>query len=529
MFHRLSHHAACGLAAVGSSLAIAQPFQHAVGTQFQDTAYEVRTEAAGAGNLGGSILVGEAAPSLTGGLRDIIVSRHLANGTQIWNGRYGLTTTDEVGYSIQPVSDGYVVGFEHSLNPNLGVGIMRLDQVGNIVWVRIYPGLAFAEYPAGVCVRVMSNKDLVLVGRARNPQNQRLDGLVLRTDSNGNPLFIRRFTAGNVNLPDVSLTGVVELPDNTLAISGTISAQPAVGGPRVSDLLYLRLTPVGIPLVFRRFGGQQTNETGDGIDFSTASGFAGLVISGRQQTLGSPLAFDSTNLLVVTPAGAPVTLRNYSNILGGYQAVRFAAPAGVPGIVVAGAVVTQTAGGSADAALLGVDAAGNPVIKMRYGGPLSFETAHGVESARFASNRLVLAGATDLPVVAPRDMYFLMTDSLGRTGCLENNLPIEVRTLNPQFSDPSPQWSDGDLGTFTQYPRFEDVRDKFICPTCSPCAGDLNNDGFVDDADFVLFTACYDAFIVVPGCECSDLNGDGFVDDADFVIFAAAYDQFVCP
>jgi T5SS/PEP-CTERM-associated repeat protein len=65
------------------------------------------------------------------------------------------------------------------------------------------------------------------------------------------------------------------------------------------------------------------------------------------------------------------------------------------------------------------------------------------------------------------------------------------------------------------------------------CVGDLNNDNFVDDADFVLFAEAYNlldcADPTMPvGCP-SDLNGDAFVDDADFVFFAEAYNALLCP
>lgn len=67
----------------------------------------------------------------------------------------------------------------------------------------------------------------------------------------------------------------------------------------------------------------------------------------------------------------------------------------------------------------------------------------------------------------------------------------------------------------------------------APCAGDINNDGQVDDADFVLFVAAYNILdcadpSMPAGCP-SDLNADGVVDDADFVVFVAAYDALVCP
>lgn len=65
------------------------------------------------------------------------------------------------------------------------------------------------------------------------------------------------------------------------------------------------------------------------------------------------------------------------------------------------------------------------------------------------------------------------------------------------------------------------------------CPGDLNDDGFVDDSDFVVFVAAYNILdcsdpAMPEGCP-ADLNADGFVDDADFVIFVGAYNELVCP
>ena len=65
------------------------------------------------------------------------------------------------------------------------------------------------------------------------------------------------------------------------------------------------------------------------------------------------------------------------------------------------------------------------------------------------------------------------------------------------------------------------------------CTGDLNNDTFVDDNDFIIFAAAYNILdctdpSMPAGCP-ADLNSDGVVDDADFILFAAAYDALVCP
>lgn len=62
-----------------------------------------------------------------------------------------------------------------------------------------------------------------------------------------------------------------------------------------------------------------------------------------------------------------------------------------------------------------------------------------------------------------------------------------------------------------------------------PCPADLNNDGLVDDTDFVYFVNAYNYLLCdPPGCP-TDFNGDWLTDDADFSIFASGYDALICP
>lgn len=80
-----------------------------------------------------------------------------------------------------------------------------------------------------------------------------------------------------------------------------------------------------------------------------------------------------------------------------------------------------------------------------------------------------------------------------------------------------------------------DVRGNMLLTSLTQfanCPGDLNLDGFVDDADFVLFVQAYDLLdcadaAIVPPCA-ADLNGDLVVDDGDFVGFVVGYNKLVC-
>lgn len=65
-----------------------------------------------------------------------------------------------------------------------------------------------------------------------------------------------------------------------------------------------------------------------------------------------------------------------------------------------------------------------------------------------------------------------------------------------------------------------------------PCFADLNCDGTVDDADFVLFLPAYGILDctdpAMPTPCAADFNNDGVVDDSDFLLFLNAYNALAC-
>lgn len=73
-------------------------------------------------------------------------------------------------------------------------------------------------------------------------------------------------------------------------------------------------------------------------------------------------------------------------------------------------------------------------------------------------------------------------------------------------------------------------RALLVFQATTDCPADLNDDGVVDDSDFVLFAGAYNELLAAGGpFGLADFNGDAAVDDTDFVGFASAYNDLLCP
>ncbi|MGH7244107.1 MAG: hypothetical protein ACREJD_11890 [Phycisphaerales bacterium] len=128
--------------------------------------------------------------------------------------------------------------------------------------------------------------------------------------------------------------------------------------------------------------------------------------------------------------------------------------------------------------------------------------------------------ASRVPADAPFDLSWFSIDGGGGSST------DGVYTIRGAMGQP-------DAGRLTGAPIFSLMGGYWGAAGAAPCAADFNDDGFVDDADFVQFAAMYDilectAPAMLPDCP-GDLDGDGYVDDKDFVLFANAYNELLCP
>jgi len=73
-----------------------------------------------------------------------------------------------------------------------------------------------------------------------------------------------------------------------------------------------------------------------------------------------------------------------------------------------------------------------------------------------------------------------------------------------------------------------DSGSAYVFYVSAPLPGDFDDDGDVDQADFVQFEACFtgaDAGPIAPACEPGDFDGDGDIDCLDFNWFAQAWTE----
>lgn len=95
------------------------------------------------------------------------------------------------------------------------------------------------------------------------------------------------------------------------------------------------------------------------------------------------------------------------------------------------------------------------------------------------------------------------------------------------------RWNSTDPDALTSTAPTGPVAMRFAFTARAFCPWDLNNDGFVDDADFPIFLNAYNILDCADGsmpfgCP-ADFNHDGVVEDTDFQAFVVAYNELLCP
>ncbi len=157
------------------------------------------------------------------------------------------------------------------------------------------------------------------------------------------------------------------------------------------------------------------------------------------------------------------------------------------------------------------------------GTPAFMSAASGTSAALKYYVRKFFGGSASLrpDQIGPMRGRSALTWSDGRMlAAIHNTLKrVDLGMYPPSDSTTVSGWSHGTDGTVLLANAIEHAA------RLTPCPGDFNGDGLVDDSDFVIFIPAYEQLINPR----ADLTGDGLSDDADFQSFVAAYNALECP
>jgi hypothetical protein len=475
------------------------------------------------------------------GINAIHGVRYDSNGNVIWSNLYATTQGATVGYTVDEGRTGDLffgceAAFGGATNGKL---IMRVNPAGAPTWSVLANGSPFAgsitaATPSlGVSTRELVTAKIASVNRQLNLGGVSRAGILTLLDTTGTLIFTRAFippgfTPAELDFAEVRGAATSGSAAGSMLVVGNIfdTTQQRYG------VFAMRTDPTGFIVWQREYlhPNSALSITADG--FSLADN-GDILFSGRRG-VGFPNQVSPTDLIVGridALTGAFRWAREVPNFLNGYQAVETTRN---DSFLVAGTVRT---GGTAViqwASLIEFDQSGLLRQQMLYGPNAVGFTTQGQDVTRWDPwGGYALAGVTNDFGSGLLDIYFVKTYTNLVSGCRELPFVPPVTPITLIEKDPGVQPLLQDNWSFVTTPVTPyAIGTKTACFT-PRCIGDLNGDGFVDDADFVLFADAYNALICPtdPRFECcpADFNGDGFVDDADFVLFSNAYNALLCP
>jgi len=511
---RLSGVCAAAGVMIAAGAAPGQVFQRPIGFQSDEAGYHVETTVDG-----GFISTGYWRQSTTA-LQDVLIVKHDAVGKIQWKFAFGTPNSNEVGYSVRELAGGgYIIACETNVNgPQMGIGLIRMDPAGNVLWARLYPGtpnndLVVAPLP-GVAVRELDNNGFVVVGHrvpaAGGPQR----GMVIVTDANGNPVWMRDYADAQQNpitftdvRRSIAVTGL-----RTFDISGVYSAP---GNPRDRDVLVLRIDAATGAVVWSNriatISAATVQESADGLETKLAPG-SDIMVVGRND-FGVP-GTSGMHVLALNAGGNLIANRRERGLETAYAAVRFDRAGD---LIWAGRRIGSNQNPDAVMQKFGMGL-GAPIWTMAYLWPAN-TTADGVcvQGLSTTTERLAFVGSVGFnSVYGLTDEYLVATDANGRTGpqCPEQFLEVPVDapdmrqtpvTLFTTLAQESTFWS----GRFAI-----PLIDQAECVPPPTCDADFNCDGNVDQGDvdcLINLVAGNPACACLPG----DFNNDGNIDQGD--------------
>jgi hypothetical protein len=194
----------------------------------------------------GGYLISSRTQSFGEGSFDVYLIRTDSNGDTLWTRTYGGAVEDLATNAIQTPDEGFMVsGYTRSYGAGgWDIYLLRTDPNGDTLWTRTY-GYPGTDLCAGI--RATSDGGYLLVGSTNSLTAGGYDVYILKTDSNGDTLWTRRY-GGTEN--DYGSWANQTSDDGYVVVGHTASF-----GAGDSDVFLVRTDANGDTLWMRTYGG----------------------------------------------------------------------------------------------------------------------------------------------------------------------------------------------------------------------------------------------------------------------------------
>ena len=220
----------------------------------------------------GFILAGET--SISGTSNDCYVIRTDSNGDTIWAKTYGGPNTEWADDAFQMPDGGFIIS---GTTNSYGTGgfdayLIRIDINGDTLWTKTYGG---PEDDWTASANITSDNGLLITGATSSFGNGQEDIFLLRTDHNGDTLWIRTYGGSGT---DWALSAYQISGGGFIVIGRTNSF-----GAGSNDLYLLRIDSNGDSLWAQTYG-DTGDESGSSVKQTSDEGF---ILTGHTSSFGS--------------------------------------------------------------------------------------------------------------------------------------------------------------------------------------------------------------------------------------------------
>ena len=225
---------------------------------------------------GGYIISGWTSHLSIGVYSDFYLIKTDSNGDSLWTKKYGGSGYD-MSYSVQQTTDsGYVIcGWTSSMGSYDDVWLIKTDSQGDSLWSKTYGWIS--SFERGEMVEQTTDGGYIICGwTTLDVVSGNDDILLIKTDSNGDSLWIKTF--GGINIERGY--SVQQTNDGGYIITGKTNSF----GNGSDDVWLIKTDGNGDSLWTRTYGGSKRDE-GMSVKQTTDGGY---IITGFSKSFGTP-------------------------------------------------------------------------------------------------------------------------------------------------------------------------------------------------------------------------------------------------